>query len=51
MQNQPPPRPKAYRRKLPRPDERGRIRVVVGQAKNNDGTMYFAPKFLRQKPR
>src|SRR5208282_2028130 len=42
MQNQPPSRPKTYRRKLPRPDERGRIRVVVGQVKDNDGTMNAA---------
>ena len=42
MQNQQPPRPKTYRRKLPRPDERGRIRVVVGQAKDYEGRIYSA---------
>ena len=42
MQEQRPARPKTYRRKLPRPDERGRIRVVVGQAKDGDGRMYPA---------
>ena len=31
------PRPKTYRRKLPRPDERGRIRVVVGRTLEYEG--------------
>ena len=42
MQDQPPARPKTYRRELPRPDERGRIRVVVGQAKDFEGRIYAA---------
>jgi hypothetical protein len=42
MQDQSPARPKTYRRKLPRPDERGRIRGVVGQSRDYDGKMYPA---------
>ena len=37
-------RPKTYRRGLPRPDERGRIRVVVGQARAFENGTYQSGK-------